>query len=158
MRLTVLFLGLIVTSIGCESPEALTSIEVGAMAPSFQLANIKNETVSSDSIKGEVVVLNFWSTYCANCMAELEELKSIHQSGKATVIGVALDEDPDRVREKVAERGVEFPVLLGDEELFVKFDGFTIPYTLVLDESRKICKTFRGPMTEAQLDEVMKGI
>jgi peroxiredoxin len=143
--------------LGCSSP-TIEPVELGDAAPDFLLNNLDAQAVASSALQGDVIVLNFWSTSCANCIAEIEELKHIHDSGKATVVGVALDEDPERIRSLVEAKGVEYQILVGDQETFERFDGFTIPYTLVLDQSRKVRKKFYGPMTEAQFEEVLAGI
>jgi peroxiredoxin len=157
MRCVLLIVVAAICVTGC-GPAMIEPVEVGDAAPHFRLTSLDDQTVASDELQGEVIVLNFWSTSCVNCIAEIEELKHIHDSGKATVGGVALDENTDRIRDLVDKKGVEYQVLIGDQETFERFDGITIPYTLVLDQSRRIREKFNGPMTEAQFEKVLQGI
>lgn len=144
---------------GCSSHTSLPQLEVGLPAPSLELATATGgDTLTIESLKGEIVVLNFWSTSCAVCLQELGDLKEIHESGKAKVVGIALDEDGQRVRNVIDKRSIDYPVLLGDQETFERFDGFSIPYTLIIDRSQVVRKRFFGRMTEEDLDQVLLAI
>jgi peroxiredoxin len=144
---------------GCAFHQAVPPLEVGQTVPSFQLASATdNHTMTSDSLEGEVIVLNFWSTSCAVCLQEVKHLEAIHQSGKAKVIGIALDEDRQRVQNIIEKQGIKYPVLIGDQDTFERFDGISIPYNLVLDRSKVVRKRFYGPMSEDDLDEVLQSI
>lgn len=158
MRFVPLMVALVLCLAGCGA-EPFVPVELGAAAPSFKLDGINSQTaVTSESLKGSVVVLNFWSTSCANCLKEIDELKLIHESGRATVVGIVLDDDPERVQSLVDRKGIKYQVLQGDQELFERFDGFSIPYTLVLDGSQTVRKKFHGPMTRTQFEEVLNNI
>lgn len=138
---------------GC-GPAAVdyTPVEVGDTAPDFLLEDLDKIAVSSDSIEGEFIVLSFWSTSCANCIREMDELNQIQSSGAATVVGIALDDDPSRVRTLLEKKPVNYQILMGDQAVFERFDGFNIPYTLVLDQDRRIRKKFMGPMSKADFE------
>ncbi|MEQ1825200.1 MAG: TlpA disulfide reductase family protein [Pirellula sp.] len=142
---------------GCASKTASQPLELGHPIPTLELKTAsENSPFVMSSLKGEVVILNFWSTSCGVCMKEIEELKEIHDSGKAKVIGIALDQAADRVRSVMEKRGVNYPVLMGDQTTFERFDGYSIPYTIVLDRSHIVLKRFFGPMSEQDLDDVLK--
>lgn len=146
-------------AIGCSSQTTEPQLAVGLPAPAFQLAkNNGNQKLSLESLKGEIVVVNFWSTSCAVCLQELDSLKEIHNSGKAKVVGIALDEDGQQVRSVAEKRGLEYPVLIGDQATFERFDGFSIPYTLVVDRSQVVRKRFFGRMIEQDFDQVLQTI
>ena len=150
---------LLVVSLGCGTKRISIPLDVGHEVPVLELKNVSGgKTFSVGSLKGDIVVLNFWSTTCGVCMQEIDDLKQIHDSGSAKVIGVALDEDPERVRRVIEKRVVKYPVLLGDQATFERFDGYSIPYTLVLDRSQVVLKKFFGRMSEHDLEEVIKAI
>jgi thiol-disulfide isomerase/thioredoxin len=107
---------------------------------------------------GDVVVLNFWSTSCAVCLQEISRLAAIHESGKVKVIGIALDEDRQRVQSIIEELDIKYPVLIGDQDTFERYDGISIPYNLVLDRSLVVRKRFFGPMSEEDLDVVLRSL
>src|SRR5882672_2488838 len=88
------FFALVLSICGCGSSEPdPASVVVGSQAPSFTLKSLDGTTVKSSALKGSVVVLNFWATWCQPCMSEIPELKQLAASSKAKVIGIALDQD-----------------------------------------------------------------
>jgi peroxiredoxin len=148
---------LLVSLSSCSSHQPVQPLEVGLTAPSFKLASVTDgDKFTIESLKGTVVVLNFWSTSCSVCLEEIDDLKQIHESGKAKVVGIALDEEKERVQTLVEQRKIQYPVLLGDQETFERFDGYSIPYTLVLDRSQVVRKRFFGRMSERDLDEILQ--
>ncbi len=146
---------------GCESAGGTSpeNVVVGNNAPDFALSALDGTTVKSNSLKGNVVVLNFWATWCQPCMGEIPELKEFAATSKVKVVGIALDEDGLKaVKPFVDDHKINYTVLLGDQEVFQRFNGLGIPYTLVLDRSQRIVKIYRGPATKASLEEDVKMI
>jgi cytochrome c biogenesis protein CcmG, thiol:disulfide interchange protein DsbE len=135
------------------------NVVVGSQAPSFALASLDGGTVQSSSLKGTPVVLNFWATWCQPCMSEIPELKELAASSKAKVVGIALDQEGLKtIRPFVATNKINYTVLVGDEEVFQRFNGIGIPYTLLLDASQRIVKIYRGPTTKKVIEEDLKTI
>lgn len=143
---------------GTSDPDP-ASVVVGSQAPSFSLVSLDGTTVKSSTLKGSVVVLNFWATWCQPCMSEIPELKQVAAGSKAKVIGIALDQDGVKtIRPFVVSNNINYTVLVGDEEVFQRFNGVGIPYTLVLDPSQRIVKIYRGPTTKTALEQDLKNI
>jgi thiol-disulfide isomerase/thioredoxin len=151
-------LALLLSGCGTSDPDP-ASVVVGSQSPSFSLMSLDGTTVKSSDLKGAVVVLNFWATWCQPCMSEIPELKQMATSSQAKVIGIALDQDGVKtIRPFVASNNINYTVLVGDEEVFQRFNGVGIPYTLVLDPSQRIVKIYRGPTTKAALEQDLKTI
>ncbi|HEV3469709.1 MAG TPA: TlpA disulfide reductase family protein [Pyrinomonadaceae bacterium] len=147
----------VLTFVGCADAGEPAVVAVGSPAPRFRLRALDGRTVESGSLKGRPVVLNFWATWCAPCLQEIPELKGLAAGGSAQVVGVALDEGgPDAVRRFVEQHGINYTVLLGDEETFTRFDGVGIPYTLLLDSSQRVVKIYRGTTTREALERDLK--
>jgi thiol-disulfide isomerase/thioredoxin len=95
-----------------------------------------------EQLRGEVFVLNVWSTLCAPCLAELPTLDGLHELVKndgVRVLCVATDADGDRVRRVVSENGWRVPVLLlGDGRLPPVFDSQWIPATYVVSADGRV--------------------
>jgi|GEM_PF-811830 len=151
-------LALLLTGCGTSDPDP-ASVVVGSQSPGFSLMSLDGTTVKSSDLKGAVVVLNFWATWCQPCMSEIPELKQMATSSKAKVIGIALDQEGVKtIKPFVASNNINYTVLVGDEEVFQRFNGVGIPYTLVLDPSQRIVKIYRGPTTKAALEQDLKTI
>jgi hypothetical protein len=75
------------------------------------------------------------------------------------VIGIALDDEGWKVVKPFLERHrLTYRVALGDESLFQRFDGSSIPYTLVLDRSQRVVKVYRKPVTSEMLETDIRSI
>jgi peroxiredoxin len=142
---TILGCSATVLIVGCQGSEPI-SLEIGDPAPAFSLPAVGQASgkITVDQLKGKIAILNFWSTTCSVCLAETEDLARVHDSGKAIVVGIALEDDADYVGRFVKARGIRYPVALGDEDTFTRFDGSAVPYTLVLDRSMVVRKRVFG--------------
>lgn len=143
---------------GCQGGGA-AGVQVGGRVPAFALTTADGEKLTDESLAGQIVVLNFWSTRCPSCVREVEGLQRLAEGGRVKVVGVALDEGGWKaVRPFLALHGVTYPVALGDEALFQRFDGVTIPHTLVLDRAQRVVKVFRAGVTREALEKVVGAI
>ncbi len=134
-------------------------IVVGGNVGDFALPALDGRTLASSELKGQPVVLNFWATWCTNCMKEIPELKQIAAEGNAKVVGIALDEDGSSVIKPFTEKhDINYTVLVGNQDIFQQFNGVAIPYTLVLDGSHRITKIFRGIASKDDIDSELKKI
>jgi thiol-disulfide isomerase/thioredoxin len=146
---------------GCGSAQAVNpeDVVVGNTIPDFSLTSLEGKTVDKDSLKGEVVVLNFWASWCTPCMAEIPELKELAANSRVRIVGIALDETGlETVKPFVEAHKINYTVAVGSQELFQQFNGVGIPYTLVLDPSQRIVKIYRGPTDRESLEADLKTI
>jgi cytochrome c biogenesis protein CcmG/thiol:disulfide interchange protein DsbE len=144
---------------GCAGAQAIKpeDVVVGKTIPDFSLKSLDGRKVSKASLKGEAVVLNFWASWCAQCRAEIPELKQVAAGSRAKVIGIALDETGlETVKPFVESQEINYQVLLGDQETFQQFNGVGIPYTLVLDGAQRIVKIYRGHAGREELEAALK--
>lgn len=136
---------------GC-STRPPDSLDVGELAPAFELVEVANQrSFAATTLKGSVVVLNFWSISCTNCLKEIDELKTIHDQGRAKVVSIVIDSDVQQVRSVIGDMSINYPVLLGHEDVFVRYDGFSLPYTLVLDSTSTVRKKIFGQIELTEL-------
>ena len=145
--------------LGCAGAPEPEVVAVGSVVPQFALKTLDGATVKSNSLKGQIVVLNFWATYCPVCRGEIPDLNKLASGSGAKVVSIALDQEgAPVVRSFLKETKVEYPVLIGDEETFERFQGVGIPYTLVLDRSQRVAKIYRGPASVESLEADVKAI
>ena len=122
---------------------------VGYLAPDFNLRNLKGNYDSLDSYHGQVVVLNFWATWCAPCRVEMpsfEKLYRRYRSEGVTVLAVALDKNAGpKIKSFVDEYGLSFPVLLDEKgEVERLYPSMTIPFTYVIDREGRVVARVDG--------------
>ncbi len=145
-------------AVGCHS-ESINPIEVGDQAPPFDLVDVTAQrNFQSDSLKGDIVVLNFWSTSCPVCMKEIEELKEIHHAGRAKVVSIAIDDNAERISKVAKAKKIDYPVLSGNARIFTQYDGFSTPYSLILDRQSVIRKKYFGPINKAEFNQLLNDI
>src|ERR1700757_3878001 len=134
----VLFLLLaLVGFVGCNAPSAsptqpprqsVAAGEIGSRLPNFSLTDLEGHPVSSSELRGKVVLIDFWATWCQPCKKEMPGYqKLLDQYGPQgfVVIGFKFDtmqdtEDPVRFARKI---GVHYPLAVASDELKLKFGG-----------------------------------
>jgi thiol-disulfide isomerase/thioredoxin len=117
--------------------------EALATAPDFELLDLDGETFRLADHRGQVVVLNFWATWCPPCRAEIPgfiRLQNEFREDGVVFVGVALDEEGAEVVEPYSrQRGINYPVLLDRGAVARQFDGGrVVPTTLLIDRSGRI--------------------
>ena len=140
---------------GCTSKkkEGATSA-----APDFTLQDISGKKVRLADLKGKVVMLEFWATWCPPCRAEIPAIERLHTQygGKGlTILAIALDEGGwDEVKAFVAERKISYPVLKGTEDVSTDYKIRLIPETVLIDKEGNIKKQYMGGRYEKKKKEI----
>ena len=124
--------------------------KLGAFAPEFTLKDSKQQEVPLASLRGKVVLLNFWATWCGPCQEEMPSLEALYQRYKDkgfVVLGVSLDEEGWPAIEDFTKRiPVNFPILLDAQQATSDlYQVYRIPETYLIDSSGKIVDKFVGP-------------
>ena len=118
-------------------------------APSFELPDLAGGKVSLAALKGKVIVLDFWATWCGPCLKELPDYAEFwrkNQGKGVEVIGVVFESgEPQEIQDFVRENRIPYRQLLGDDKLQEAFQanqGF--PTTFVIDGQGMIRTTILG--------------
>jgi peroxiredoxin len=121
---------------------------VGEQAPGFSLPTLSGETVSLDSLKGKVLLLNFWASWCTPCQEELPEFQKFqekYQDRGFTVVGINIDKKQANAAKYVQRFGLSFPVVLDpDSETIRNYRGRSMPISYLVDQNGVIRQVFFG--------------
>ncbi len=128
--------------IGCDSNPKKT--KVPKVVPDFSLTSLESKLLTRDSLKGKVVVLDFWATWCAPCRAAIPHLVTLYETYKdqgLEVIGVNLDKgDRSEVVDFVKRNHIPYPIALGANNPITKDLGniSSLPTIILLNKQSSI--------------------
>jgi peroxiredoxin len=130
-------------------------VEVGNPAPDFRLPTPNGSSLALSELRGKVVVLNFWATWCVPCRAEMPALENVfqeHGPRGLVVVGVGVQESAEKVLAFLPEVGVSFPILLdSDTRLATRYRATGLPATFIVDRRGVVRDIRLGPYTEEML-------
>ena len=126
-------------------------------APGWTLMSLKGEEVSLSDYEGQTVVLNFWAHWCGPCQMEIPAFSSFaKQHPEVAVLGISVDGSLKEVRQHAKKLKIDYPVLLGTQEVQREYQVSTLPTTVVIDKTGKVQDVHVGMMLEAQLEWAIK--
>ena len=148
-------------SLTAPPTEPQPAVELGHYAPDFTLPDLNEEPVALSDWRGQIVLLNFWTSWCAPCRAEMPLLQALYEAygdDGLVVLAINLGEEPERVAAFVADLGLSFPVLL-DEKASVGtlYRVRAAPTTYFIDRDGLIRQRYVGPLTADVLVSILSG-
>lgn len=160
MKHTLFALILIFTLAGCSnSPASKPStdatkkgapeLKVLRDAPDFDLEDVLGGRVKSADLKGKVVIIDFWATYCQPCKKEIPEYVALIEKlnrKDVAIIGVTFESGTAaEVKPYLPEFGVKYPVAMGTDKINEDFGGFIgLPTTFIVGKDWKVYKRYIG--------------
>ena len=164
-----LFLGAVIaTSIAFSSADVLRR---GDPIPDFTLQSLDGEPVKLSSLRGKIVVLNFWATWCLPCRREMPLLDTIqdeYQERGVTIIGVNLSEPAELVRPFIESMNVDYPIWVDcptsdpiysrTSELFQRLGGVGLPTTYFIGPDRVLRDIRVGELNRGILQQGIESI
>lgn len=137
-----LVLGMLVAT-GCDRGSHPGNID--KPAPQFVLGD-GSRTVDLSKLRGKVVVLNLWATFCAPCIEELPSLLALQkQMPELAVVAVSMDQDPDIYRRFLVEHHVDvLTVRDADQQVNALYGTVQIPETYIIDKRGVLRRKFIG--------------
>jgi len=132
-------------------------------APNFTLKTFDGKTIELDKMKGRVVVLNFWATWCGPCRKEIPGFMEVYEKYKSKgleIVGVSLDRNGwNVVKPYIEKRQVNYPIVVGDFELADAYGGINaIPSTFIVDKKGNIARQHVGYLSKEELENKIKDL
>ena len=133
------------------------------MAPDFTLNDSSGKPVRLSEFRGNVVLLNFWATWCTPCKVEIPMFIGFQQAyrdRKFVVLGIALDEEGwSAVRPYADLRQINYPIVIGDDRTSDLFGGLkAVPTTLVIDRQGRIAATHIGLCQKSDYEQDIEAV
>jgi cytochrome c biogenesis protein CcmG, thiol:disulfide interchange protein DsbE len=124
--------------------------DVGGKVQDFELVDPTNNRIKLSDMKGSVVFLNFWATWCGSCVDELpyvERLfKSLAGNSSFRMVTVLYKDNPQQALNFMKQRGYTFPIYLNPDESASKYFGLTgVPETFIIDKKGVLRTKVLGP-------------
>ena len=120
----------------------------GQSAPDFVLKSSTGENMRLSEHRGDVVMINFWATWCGPCRQEMPLLDDLYaRYGRVgfSLLGVNIDDDARRAMQMIDELGVNFPVLFDDtKEVSRLYQVEAMPVTVLVDRSGTVRHVHHG--------------
>jgi peroxiredoxin len=146
-----------------ENLDRISKVREGAMAPAIELPNTEGKALSLASLKGKVVLVDFWASWCGPCRRANPEVVKLYKANKSkgfTVLGVSLDEDKGKWLEAIKKDGLEWnhvsDLKRWESPTAAVWQVASLPSTFLIDQDGKIVgRNLHGPALEAKVAELL---
>jgi peroxiredoxin len=143
------------------TPTPPPPLQTGGSAPNFRLSTPFGDKVELNQLKGKVVVVAFWVSWCEDCLQDLLLLQtaSDRRSGDFIVLGINPEDNARKVIEISTEHNLTFPLLLDpDHEIADRYHLVNYPSTFIVDSSGSLQNTLTGPLKSSQLENILASL
>ena len=129
-------------------------------APDFTLTDLSGKSISLSDLKGKVIFVNFWATWCGPCRHEIPDFIEFYKENKdngAVILGVSVDKSANKVRDFVDDAGINYPIAMATDTMVKDYrPGKFIPTTIIIDTKGMIQEKKVGVMDKATLEHYFK--
>jgi cytochrome c-type biogenesis protein len=141
------------TSTNATSPNAAIAL---APAPDVQMNSLTGDPIRLSDLKGKVVILNFWATWCVPCLEEIPAFNDLYRELKdkgIEIVGLSWNDSPEQIVEFEKDIPIDYKITFGGEELQSKFGGVpSLPTTYIIDKNGFIREKITGARDKARFE------
>jgi len=145
-----------------DIPESKNTNVVGTTLPAFQLKDTEGNIINTNNLKGKVLLVNFWATWCPPCKKEMPafiELQDKYADQGFQILGIALD-DEQSVRDFADALGVNYPVMAAEYDGILLSREYgnhigALPYSVFVNRSGTIVFTKAGELSKLQVEKAI---
>ena len=139
-------------------PPAWVSDEERVLPPlHFEL--LDGRKVSLEELRGKVVLVNFWATWCPYCRHEMPDMQRFYGDYRARgfeIVALSQDDDAEKVRQFILKEGYRFPVAMANGSHAAAFGGVSrLPTSFLIDKQGRLRKKISGQVHYARLEELV---
>jgi peroxiredoxin len=131
-------------------------------APEFVRTDFQGRKLDLHALRGKVVLLDFWATWCASCLVEMPRFviwQNKYGPRGLQIIGISMDDDPALARKLANKQRLNYPVAMGDEMLGQLYGGVLgLPQTYLIDSEGKVQAVFQGETDLNVIEEKFKSL
>jgi thiol-disulfide isomerase/thioredoxin len=140
---------------------AVVGVETTTTQPRYALTALDGTAVTPEALRGKVVLINFWATWCLPCRVEMPLLQSMSErlrEAGLVVVGLSVDHGPDEsVRSFLRQRGVTYPVAVVGTDVERAFGGVRgYPTSILIDRNGVIRYVVIGPLAAASFEPAVR--
>ena len=127
---------------------AFAGVSKGKLPPDFSLKSMSGENIRLSEMRGKVVMINFWATWCAPCRKEMPLLNDIynkHKNSGFVLLGVNIDNTSKKAEKMAKKLGINFPILFdSSKKVSEAYSVSAMPFTIILDKGGKVRQIHKG--------------
>ena len=116
VRIAAAFVAMLTGVWGCGGGGDFRA-EIGKSAPTFETFDLDGDAIALGDFRGELVIVNFWASWCTPCRKEFPILETFHRRDDVTVLGVVFNDTDANARKFMEERKASWPGLVDDGEI-----------------------------------------
>jgi peroxiredoxin len=133
-----------------------------SLAPDFNLKDSSGKDVKLADLKGKVVLLNFWATWCEGCQVEIPwfvDFQKEYASQGLVVVGISMDDDGWKsVKPWIKEKGVNYPIVIGNDRLGKQYGLIGMPLTALVDREGRIADLHNGVVEKTATQQKIRDL